>query len=138
MKHNRLTGEIDGTPQEITDFYTNLGFNASDVFEKRGKTFFLTLPAVLFVLCCVFLLIFDQPLIGEKKFTIGIIITLFVTLWFIAAAQHYLKQWLITLIIFIGCITIILLASKQISLSTISTISQDAAKSYLTKDNKDK
>ena len=138
MKHNRLTGEIDGTPQEISDFYTNLGFNADDVFEKRHKTFLIALPATLFILFCVFLLIFDQTLVGEKAFTIEAIITLFIALWFTASIQHYLKQWITTLIVFIGCLLILLLASKQITLNTISTISQDAARSYLNNDDKGK
>ncbi|WP_234083713.1 hypothetical protein [Enterobacter quasiroggenkampii] len=138
MKHNRLTGELDGTPQEICDFYTNLGFNASNVFEKKGKTFLIALPGVLFILCCIGLLIFDQTLVSEKTFTIEIIISIFIAIWFAAAIQHYLKQWITTLVISIGCLMIVLLATKQITLGTISTISQDAAKSYLNQDDKKK
>lgn len=138
MKHNRITGEIDGTPQEITDFYQNMGFNASDVFQTKGKTFFSLVPAVVFVIFCLAMLFFDVSLVGETIFTAEIIAVIFVALWFCAATQHYYKNWVVTVIIAIGCMLILLLATKQITLSTISTLSQDAAKSYLQKDQKDK
>ncbi|EJD6547150.1 TPA: hypothetical protein OZR47_000312 [Escherichia coli] len=138
MKHNRITGEIDGTPQEITDFYQNMGFNSSDVFQTKGKTFFSLFPAIVFAISCISMLFFDLALMGDRIFTAEVIIVIFVALWFCAATQHYYKNWLVTVIIAIGCLLMLLLATKQISLSTISALSQDAAKSYLQKDPKGK
>lgn len=66
MKHNTITGESDGTPQEITDLYKNMGFNSADVFKKKGKTFFSLMPAVIFIILNVALLFFDIPLVGKK------------------------------------------------------------------------
>lgn len=138
MKHNRITGEIDGTPQEITDFYQNMGFNASDVFQTKGKTFFSLIPAFVFVTSCFAVLFFDLTLVGDRIFTAEVIAVIFMAIWFCAATQHYYKNWVVTVIVAIGCMLILLIATKQITISTISTFSQDAAKSYLQKDSKDK
>lgn len=138
MRHNRITGELDGTPQEISDFYQNMGFNASDVFQTKGKTFFSLLPAIIFIISCLAMLFLDLAIFGDRIFTAGVITVIFIALWFCAAMQHYYKNWLVTVITAIGCLLMLLLATNQISLSTISTLSQEAAKSYIQKDQKDK
>jgi len=138
MKHNRITGELDGTPQEITDFYQNMGFNSSDVFQTKGKTFFSLIPAAVFIFSCIAVLFFDISRVGERVFTAEVVAIVFIVLWFCIAMQHFYKSWILTLITAIGCLIILLLSTKQITLTTISTLSQDAAKSYTQKDSKGK
>ncbi|WP_285131517.1 hypothetical protein [Leclercia adecarboxylata] len=136
MKHNRLTGEVDGTPQEISDFYNNMGFNADDLFQPKSKNRYCVLPALCFLISCVVIIILDPEKVSNKLFTIEIIISILLLIWFCIVIQHYYKQWIATMIVAIGCLVILLLSSKQITIKTISNMSQDAAQSWLKGDDK--
>ncbi|HHQ6721979.1 TPA: hypothetical protein ACSTNG_001719 [Serratia fonticola] len=136
MKHNRNTGELDGTPQEIHDFYQNMGFNADQIFTNKNKARIVLPPALLFILMCILIVCISPETKGEDFYNVLIIISIAFMMWLVCSIQYCYTSWLVTVISLVFGVLLLLYSTKQINLKTISTISQDAAKSYMNKNEK--
>ena len=114
----KIGNEIEGTPEEIKDFFENNGLNLED-YVVKPQTFSLQnqwifIPITLFIaISCIILIFLPDTGTIRKVFTV---IDLLIVLWIVSYAHLKFNNKFVTLIICIGLLLITLFVYGEISL----------------------
>jgi len=104
-------GPVEGTSEEIKNFFQDNGLNAADYFtppEPPIKTVWFLIPAVFIV--CAFAVL---TLITPSSKAVATFVFLFgcaAALWLAVNVQIRLKSFCVTGIVLVGCLLIMLVA----------------------------
>lgn len=102
-------GNVEGTPEEVKDFFENNGLNTSDFFEPPDvqlKKIWIVIPSTIFLTCVLLLIAFDPSYEKTKVacFSIG-----FSAILWLAVSVHirFKSGWGAGSIIFCGLLILL-------------------------------
>lgn len=109
-------GTVEGTPQEIKDFFINQGLQLSDYLEKPDeplKKRWLTIPAILLVVTLVLLVVLSS--IPKGAFLLLFLLGAGSVVWLSISIQIRFKNGWATAVAAIGGLLMILVAGGFIA-----------------------
>lgn len=108
-------GKFDGSKEEIQNLLIDNGFNISDYIGKPFKVMnnkWLIIPSIMFVLFLILIIYIGNP--NDKLCKIMFLMTFGSGIWLASCVQIRFKNGSVTIIVIIGLVLILLLASGYI------------------------
>ncbi|WP_149866611.1 hypothetical protein [Stenotrophomonas geniculata] len=103
-------GPAEGTPSEITEFFSNNGLDANRYFavNKPTSNWLIIIPGLAFTATAIGLLYCrkNSVQLAEYIFIIGLVSTI----WLACTLQTRFKSIVSTLVVSIGCVLVLLVA----------------------------
>lgn len=104
-------GNIEGTAEEVNNFFQDNGLKASDFFESPSppiKTAWLVAPGICVLIALAVLILLPQP---QPKYQLLLfVISCFMAIWWAVVLQLRFKNAWATGIVAVGCLLLSLVA----------------------------
>lgn len=112
-------GEVEGSPQEIHDFFNNNGMDLSDYISAPMKKRWLMLPVVIsvLVLACNALGQVYYPGFSSKCLPVALILQLACITWLVAAVQLKFDSVATTVVLSLSCLLLVAITAGVMSVS---------------------